>query len=100
MRTKALFIPTTLATACLAKDIKTVVFRPTPEIVCKKCENPIKSNISFEKGVKAIITNLEQQTITITYDADKPTLKNSRGVQKDRLSGGRSKKEDSENTQK
>lgn len=57
--------------ACSAKDIKTVVLNTAPEMHCSSCENKIKSNIRFEKGVKDIETNLADKTVTVTYDADK-----------------------------
>lgn len=62
--------------ACGAKDIKTVVLKTSPEMHCANCENKIKSNIRFEKGVKEIETNLEDKTVTIKYDADKTTVDN------------------------
>ena len=34
---------------------------------CHSCEQKIKKNIAFEKGVKDLTTNLEKQTVTITY---------------------------------
>uniref|UniRef100_UPI004026F15A hypothetical protein n=1 Tax=Prevotella sp. TaxID=59823 RepID=UPI004026F15A len=34
-----------------AKDIKTVVFTTTPQMHCAACENKIKSNLRFEKGL-------------------------------------------------
>lgn len=55
----------------MAKDIKTAVFTTEPHMHCASCERKIKENIRFEKGVKKIETNLERQTITIQYDADK-----------------------------
>ena len=54
-----------------AKDIKTVVFTTTPQMHCEKCENKIKSNLRFEKGIKAIETSVPNQTVTVKYDADK-----------------------------
>lgn len=56
-----------------AKDIKTIVFTTTPQMHCENCENKIKNNVRFVKGVKSIVTNVEEQTVTITYDADKTT---------------------------
>ena len=62
----------TLATMSLvAKDIKTVVVTTTPIMYCENCENRIKNNIRFVKGVKKIETSVPNQTVTITYDADK-----------------------------
>ena len=71
MRTKTLFIALAVTLACSAKDIKTVVLNTAPEMHCSSCENKIKSNIRFEKGVKDIVTNLADKTVTVTYDADK-----------------------------
>lgn len=62
------------ALAGYAKDIKTVVFKTTPEMHCQNCENKIKKNIRFEKGVKEIETNLTDKTVTVTYDAEKTTV--------------------------
>ena len=58
----------------LAKDIQTVVVTTMPQMHCENCENRIKNNLRFEKGVKKIETNIEKQTVTITYDADKTTV--------------------------
>ena len=58
----------------MAKDIKTVVFTTTPQMHCANCENKIKNNLRFEKGVKTIDTSVENQTVTVSYDADKTTV--------------------------
>ena len=58
----------------LAKDLKKVVLTTTPQMSCHNCENKIKNNIRFEKGVKEIETNLDAQTVTVTYDADKTNV--------------------------
>lgn len=58
------------ATSLYAKDIQEVCFTPNPPMSCQNCENKIKKNIRFEKGVKQIETNLNEQKITVTYDAD------------------------------
>lgn len=54
-----------------AKDIKEYVVTTTPPMSCQNCENRIKGNLRFEKGVKKIETDLEHQRVTVTYDADK-----------------------------
>lgn len=74
MRTKALLIALAVTLVCAAKDIKTVVLNTVPEMHCSSCENKIKSNIRFEKGVKDIETNLADKTVTVTYDADKTNV--------------------------
>ena len=40
------------ATTAFGKDIKTVVFKTTPEMHCNNCETKIKNKLRFEKGVK------------------------------------------------
>lgn len=63
-----------MATTMWAKDIKTATFTTTPQMHCESCEVKIKNNMRFEKGVKRIETNVEKQTIVITYDADKTNV--------------------------
>lgn len=62
-----------VAAAGMGKDIKTVVFTTTPQMHCDKCEKKVKDNIRFERGVKKIVTSIDDQTVTIQYDADKTT---------------------------
>ena len=40
---------------------------------CAACENKIKSNLRFEKGIKSIETSVPDQTVTVQYNADKTT---------------------------
>ena len=76
MRTRVLFVALALATVCLGKDIKTVVFTTNPEMHCANCEKKIKEIIRFEKGVKSITTNLKDKTVIIEYDAEKTNVQN------------------------
>ncbi len=66
----------TFAIGMFAKDIKTVVFTTTPQMHCENCENKIKGNLRFEKGIKDITTSVPDQKVTIQYDADKTTPEN------------------------
>ena len=59
------------AVVSMAKDIKTVVVTTQPVMHCESCEKKIKGNLRFEKGVKQIECNIDEQRVTITYDADK-----------------------------
>lgn len=61
------------AITSFAKDIKTIIVTTNPQMHCEACENKIKSNMRFEKGIKAIETNISRQEVTLTYDADKTT---------------------------
>ena len=40
---------------------------------CEACENKIKNNLRFEKGIKSIETSVPNQTVTVKYNADKTT---------------------------
>lgn len=59
-----------------ARDIKTLVVTTNPKMHCESCENTIKNNLRFEKGIKKIETNISEQKVTITYDADKNNAEN------------------------
>ena len=62
-----------MAVVASAKDLKTVVFTTMPQMHCASCENKIKGNLRFEKGVKKIETSVEKQTVEVTYDSEKTT---------------------------
>lgn len=67
----------TIAAAAYAgnKDNKvdTLVVTPTPQMHCENCENKIKKNIRFVKGIKKIETSVPEQTVTLIYDKGKAT---------------------------
>lgn len=62
-----------LSAAAAAKDIKTLVVTTQPVMHCSSCELKIKNNLRFEKGIKKIETNVKEQKVIITYDAEKNT---------------------------
>lgn len=70
-KTLMLFAMLLSAIAVSAKDVKTVVFTTNPIMHCENCENKIKKNLRYEKGVKEIQTNVSEQRVTVSYDADK-----------------------------
>lgn len=47
------------------------IFSVQPRMHCQNCENKIKSNLRFEKGVKGVETSIPDQKVTIKYDPDK-----------------------------
>lgn len=53
-----------------AAPTDTVVCTVTPQMHCQNCENKIKSNLRFEKGVKSIVTDRKSQTVTVIYNAN------------------------------
>ena len=57
----------------MAKDIKTLEVTTRPQMHCASCENKIKGNLRFEKGVKEIQCDIPKQMVTITYDGEKTT---------------------------
>jgi copper chaperone CopZ len=69
-----LFGITSVATAQDKKDNskETVVFEVN--IDCNNCKNKIEKNIPFEKGVKAMDIDMENKTVTITYDPKKTDI--------------------------
>ena len=74
MKKIALFASLALISlSAYAKDIQELVVTTTPKMSCQNCENKIKGNLRFEKGIKKIETNLKDQRVTIEYDADKTT---------------------------
>ena len=54
--------------------VDTLVVTTQPQMHCENCENKIKGNLRFEKGVKKIVTDIDSQTVTVTYDADKTSV--------------------------
>lgn len=54
-----------------AKDIKTVTYTVNPAMHCNGCVAKIKNQLKFEKGVKSIDISLEEQIVTLQYDAEK-----------------------------
>ena len=63
-----------LVMAIGGKDLRQVVLTPTPVMSCQSCEDKIKGNMRFEKGVVKIETDREKQIVTITYDPAKTNV--------------------------
>ncbi|MBR1838682.1 MAG: heavy-metal-associated domain-containing protein [Bacteroidaceae bacterium] len=60
--------------AAYAEDIKEVVLTTTPQMHCASCETRIKNALKFERGMVRIQTNVEKQTVTVRYDAERVAL--------------------------
>ena len=58
-----------------AKDLQKVVFK-VEQMVCVNCEAKVKRNIPYEKGVKNMKTDVENHTVTVTFDADVTNVAN------------------------
>ena len=63
------FVPLSLS----AKPDKQVVVLSC-DLHCQGCCDKIMKNIAFEKGVKDIVCNIEEKTVTVTYDANKTNV--------------------------
>lgn len=57
----------------LAKELRKVTFK-VMQMECPNCEKKVKKNISFEKGLKKLDTDVPHRTVTITYDAEKTSV--------------------------
>lgn len=77
MKTKrmvtALAVVLLSAASVMAKDFRTVIFK-VEQLHCESCEKKVKDNIKFEKGVKTFSTQLNERTVTVTYDAEKTNV--------------------------
>ena len=71
MKKLLLLIPALMLLAFGGKNIHTLVVTVQPQMHCESCENKIKGNLRYEKGITKIVTSLKEQTVTITYNADK-----------------------------
>ncbi|MBR1809696.1 MAG: cation transporter [Paludibacteraceae bacterium] len=73
MRIKLIIVSVVLMSAMTlsAKEKKreTAVFHV--EISCDNCVKRIQDNIAFEKGLKDMRIDKEQQTVTLTWDPEK-----------------------------
>ena len=76
---KKLFILMAIAITSLSASAQknnqtdTLQVKTTPQMHCVNCENKIKKNIRFVKGVKEIKTSVPDQKDTNIYQKDKST---------------------------
>ena len=71
MKKILLFTLLLAATSAIAKDIKTAVLTLQPQMHCAGCENKVKNNLRFVKGIKTIEASAAKQCVVVTYDAEK-----------------------------
>lgn len=61
-----------MASYASAKSVNdTLYVTTTPQMHCANCEHKIKDGLRFEKGVKDIITSIDNQTVAIVYNPKK-----------------------------
>ena len=59
------------ASAQKSLQVDTLLVTTIPEMHCSGCEERIKENIRFVKGVKSIQTSVPEQKVTIIYQKNK-----------------------------
>ena len=69
----AIAITSLSASAQTDNQTDTLCVTTTPQMHCANCENKIKKNIRFVKGVKEIKTSVPEQKVTIVYQKGKST---------------------------
>lgn len=82
MKSKLLITMIALLLGVGAGNLRILVVTPTPEMHCESCENKIKGNIRFEKGVVKIETSLDRQEVAITYNPKKNNVEGLRKAMK------------------
>lgn len=82
MKQTLILMMTALLLAFGGKELRELVLTPTPVMHCQSCEDKIKGNMRFEKGVVKIETDREKQTVTITYDPAKTNVETLQAAMK------------------
>lgn len=82
MKQTLMMIMAALLLAMGAKELRVLVMTPTPQMHCENCENKIKKNLRFEKGVVKIETSVPEQTVAVTYDPSKTDVKKLQAAMK------------------
>lgn len=68
------FIAVAAFSAYAADNDTTVCFTVNPPMSCVNCENKIKSNLRFEKGVKNIEASAADALVTVKFDKRKTSI--------------------------
>jgi copper chaperone CopZ len=82
MKQTLLLIMTALLMVVGGKELRQLVLTPDPIMHCQSCEDKIKGELRFEKGVVKIETDREHQTVTITYDPKKTNVEKLQAAMK------------------
>lgn len=78
---KRIFLISSIAISCLCASAKSdndsiVAFSITPTMHCINCENKIKGNLRFEKGIKDIKATAPDSVVIIKFDKRKTNVDN------------------------
>ena len=82
MKSKLLITLFALMLGVGGSNLRVLIVTPTPEMHCQSCENKIKGNMRFEKGVMKVETSLEHQEVAITYNPKKNDVDGLRAAMK------------------
>ena len=82
MKSKLLITLFALMLGFGGSNLRVLIVTPTPEMHCESCENKIKGNMRFEKGVVKVETNLDRQEVAITYNPKKNNVEGLRKAMK------------------
>lgn len=71
----SLLVTAGTSTAAFAADNDTTVcFTVNPPMSCVNCENKIKTNLRYEKGVKLIEASAKEAVVTVKFDKRKTSV--------------------------
>lgn len=72
MKKVLVFLMVLMPLLAMAGNKETVVL--SCDLHCQGCCDKIMKNIAFEKGVRDIVCDLEDKTVTVTYDVRKTNV--------------------------
>lgn len=69
------FLLSILAIASVsAKNVVKVYVSPTPRMHCESCEQKIRKALQFEKGMKDMVFDVQENILMLEFDQDKTSL--------------------------
>lgn len=76
MKTTIVSILLTLlcSSALFAKNIVKIYVAPTPRMHCTTCEDKIRKALQFERGMKDMEFDIENNVLLLVFDQDKTSL--------------------------
>jgi periplasmic mercuric ion binding protein len=75
MKTKMMFMAVVammiVTTACAQSDKKLETVTIRASVICGQCKDRIETGLSYEKGVKDVVVDVEKKTVTVKYISSK-----------------------------
>lgn len=69
-----ILITTSMAISAANDNDTTVCFSVNPPMSCVNCENKIKTNLRFEKGIRQIDASAKDAVVTVRFDKKKTSV--------------------------